>query len=288
MASSKKLANLGRAFIIIIITLVMIEILLRILDPWGFVYFGDLAKMSSSFVDDDNRIYSLPDGEYQFSNWTATVSNQLRSTPNTNPDADCRIALLGDSVTFGYGVNDEETWGNILAEEYPDVYLMNTGVTTYPIEPIVDTYQLYQDEVDGFLYLIISNDGHDANDTRNENVDNPTRNIPLSLLYFGYYLIQLDVIETPETVDGMAEEHINRFLENMEILAEEEHIAFMSFDEKQITEVALDAGYDVNVLPPYPNEYRISFLDVHLNATGNQVLAQQIAPILNELIENSC
>lgn len=285
---SSRLANLGRAFMVIIITLVMIEILLRVLDPWGFVYFNDLATISASFVDDDNRIYSLPDGDYHFSNWTATVTNQLRSTPNTNPDADCRIALLGDSVTFGYGVNDDETWVNILSEQYPNVYLMNTGVTTYPIEPIVGTYQMYQNEADGFLYLIISNDGHDAQDTPNENLDNPTQNIPLSLLYFGYYLIRLNIIDTPETTDGMNEEEIKRFLENMEILAEEDNIVFMSFGEKEITEIALDAGYEVHVLPPYPNEHRISFLDVHLNATGNTVLAQQIAPILDELIEQSC
>lgn len=283
-----RLTNLGRALIIILITLLMIEVLLRVLDPWGFVYFDDLSKMSAAFIDDENRIYSLPDGEYQFNNWTATMSNQLRFTPNTNPEADCRIALLGDSVTFGYGVSDDETWVNILAEQYPDVYLMNTGVTTYPIEPIIGTYTVYQDEADGFLYLIISNDGHDADNTRNENIDNPTRNVPLSLLYFGYYLIRLDIIDTPETVEGMSEEHISRFLDNMAILAEEDSIAFISFDEKEITDVALTAGYDIHVLPPYPNEHRISFLDVHLNAAGNAVLAEEIAPILDDLIAQSC
>lgn len=287
-STNSRLANFGRALIVILITLIMIEGLLRILDPWGFVYFDDLSQMSASFVDDTERIYSLPDGTYDFNHWTATVSNQLRVTPNTNPDASCRIALLGDSVTFGYGVNDDETWVNILAEQYPNVYLMNTGVTTYPIEPIVGTYNVYRDDVDGFLYFIVSNDGQDASNTRNENLENPTQNVPLSLLYLGYYLIRLDVIDTPETVNAMSEEDTTRFLDNMAILAEEDNIAFMSFDEKEITDIAINAGYNVQVLPPYPNEHRISFLDVHLNATGNAVIAEEIAPILDALIEASC
>lgn len=289
-AIMKSLRNIGSVLFVIFITLAMIELILRIFDPWGFVYFDDLAKISDAFVSDDERIYYLPDGTYEFSHWQATVSDQLRVTPNTNLDAECRIVLLGDSVTFGYGVDDEETWVNILAEQYPDVYLMNTGVVTYPIEPIVGTYNVFEDEGDGFLYLIISNDAHDAADTRTENLNNPAENLPRTLLYGGYYLIRLGLIDTPETSNDSDEADIQnqRFLQHIETLSEEDNMVFMAFDEENITNLALDAGYNINVLPAYPAEHRISFLDVHLDATGNEVLAESIAPILDRLIAESC
>lgn len=63
-----------------------------------------------------------------------TVDEQgFRTTPGGNPDGPL-IALIGDSYTFGHGVNDDETNPAYLQEEFPVSNVLNAGVDGYNIE----------------------------------------------------------------------------------------------------------------------------------------------------------
>src|SRR5688572_9029835 len=101
------LKNLAGAAALVLFTLVLIEILLRSVDPWGLYYFQDLEVMGNTiFQADPVRGYLMPDGDYTFTRWRAHIRDGGRVLPATNIQADCTIAILGDSVAFGYGVND--------------------------------------------------------------------------------------------------------------------------------------------------------------------------------------
>lgn len=71
---------------------------------------------------------------------TATVNDDLfrgKQLPRKKPDGCVRIACLGDSYTFGFGVGDDQTWPHRLAEELnrdlpqPRFETINAGVNNY-------------------------------------------------------------------------------------------------------------------------------------------------------------
>ncbi len=72
-------------------------------------------------------------GAYVF---TATnLANTLRIThplaTYPAPDAKKEIWIFGDSVTYGWSVNDEETFPWLLQEKFPDYEVVNFGVQGY-------------------------------------------------------------------------------------------------------------------------------------------------------------
>lgn len=78
--------------------------LLRIFDPLGVLrYYNDLSRLFADYVVSE-RGYSMYPGLHQYSNWTALIErNGNRHVPD-GKNAACEIAFVGDSVTFGFGV----------------------------------------------------------------------------------------------------------------------------------------------------------------------------------------
>lgn len=59
---------------------------------------------------------------------TVRVNNLGFRGPNTNlQKAGKRVAVMGDSFTFGWGVEDGETWVHLLGEAFPDTEFLNLG-----------------------------------------------------------------------------------------------------------------------------------------------------------------
>ena len=53
----------------------------------------------------------------------------------------CRVALIGDSFTFGEGVRFEDTWGSVLGEALgTHCQVLNFGVPGYGIDQIYLRY----------------------------------------------------------------------------------------------------------------------------------------------------
>jgi hypothetical protein len=130
------------------------EIGLAILDPLGLNrYFGDLGKFYS-FLVNDNGLYVLPDGRYLFSNWSATINQGARYTETQNRE--CTLGFMGDSVTFGLGVSDNQTWVNLIALRYPDIQILNYALPGYNSSDVLES--ITRRSLDGYIYLIIGND----------------------------------------------------------------------------------------------------------------------------------
>jgi lysophospholipase L1-like esterase len=59
---------------------------------------------------------------------TVKVNNLGFRGPNTTlQNKGRRVAVMGDSFTFGWGVEDDETWVHLLGEAFPDVEFLNLG-----------------------------------------------------------------------------------------------------------------------------------------------------------------
>jgi hypothetical protein len=126
-------------------SLVILEGLLRILDPWGVMaYIGDLVAYASGTAPDPLRGYVLAPGAYHMPRWSATVlPDHSRLVPDANTVATCRIVILGDSASFGHGVNDGETWVNLLARQYPNVRVIDAGLDGYNIDNILGLHKAW-------------------------------------------------------------------------------------------------------------------------------------------------
>src|ERR687892_2129263 len=83
-------------------------------DPYlGHVY-------PANHVDQIER----PGGDFAF---TYTTDEHGFRNPSPWPDR-ADIVVLGDSMAFGYGVDDEEAWTTLLADQLPAARIINLGL----------------------------------------------------------------------------------------------------------------------------------------------------------------
>lgn len=131
-----------------------LEAALRIADPLGVVYFDDIGYLWSIRRADASGYTHIP-GIYTLGDrFTFTIMpDGNRYTPGAWRGGK-RVTFVGDSQTFGYGVNDAETWVSRVASALR-IDALNVGRSGYNIENI--STQL--EDIDGcVVWLTISND----------------------------------------------------------------------------------------------------------------------------------
>lgn len=142
-----------------IISILALEIVLRVIDPLGaWVHATDSNDIIfKNGVYDENVGYLINSGKYERRGWTVTIGEDGWREVVTNPQtSQCTIATIGDSVTFGWGIDDEDIWPNLMANEYRDVKFINRSLAGYNssnIRGVVETV-----DADGFIYLAVGND----------------------------------------------------------------------------------------------------------------------------------
>jgi tetratricopeptide (TPR) repeat protein len=92
----------------------------------------------------------------------------LRSQP-LNPSAD-HILVLGDSVAYGAGVNDNETFPYYLGQNYPNDQVLNLAVSGYGIGQYYLTLKNLIDKTRPKLIITMVYTGNDFEDTRKDNL----------------------------------------------------------------------------------------------------------------------
>lgn len=141
----------------ILITLFGIEAALALLDPMGFTYYAEMPR-HISLRDEIASGSAIRPGTYTFREFSMTVlPDYSRRVPDTSENADYTLVILGDSVTFGWGVNDDQTFANIIAQAHPDWHVINAGVTGYNSDNARRHMTLYPG-ADRYIYLTIYND----------------------------------------------------------------------------------------------------------------------------------
>jgi hypothetical protein len=286
------LKAIGGALLIVGFTLALIEIAVRVVDPWGLSYFEDLAYMGNDlFTPDDQRGYIIPDGEYQFSRWQARIVDGGRYIPATSPDAACQISVLGDSVAFSYGANDDTAWVNLVAAQLPNMTIRNLALPRYNSTNAMLTQQAYPD-ADGYLYVIIGNDLEPAIDPATQDFTGSGAGLPWFVRYMNFAIYRgggTDFVATD--VDNVARvpesARLDRLMNELDALLATERVTLAAFQGDPLTNTLIARGY--TVLPVvYPAQYRISLADYHLNAAGNVVFADEFLPVFKQLAATYC
>jgi lysophospholipase L1-like esterase len=259
----------------IIVTFYAAAAVVRWLDPWGVGRLKtDQLNLALMFSPDADRFYKLTSGEYQFSNWSMTVNpDGSRRVTNTNLNAGCTIALLGDSVTMAWGVSDEETWASLLAEQYPDVHLVNTAVTGYDLRQIYSVYQAT--EADGYFYLMVSNDAE-----MRDSWQRPDETEPVAWQWPSL----TDYLDTYLNVHYRlyaSSDNFPVFDALWEQLAADDTLLAVGLTKHHLVERT-----GVPFIPMY--RHQISYIDGHANAEGNREIANALAPYFQQLKTQVC
>jgi hypothetical protein len=277
------------AAVMVLAPLLLIEGILQLFDPWGIRFFDDMAYFGTALENDDTRGYILPDGSYQFSNWQATLENGSRIIPNTPDSADCEIVVLGDSFTFGYGVNDAETWLNHIAAEFPEVRFVNAGITAYNSSNSLGTWSSFPDAT-AYVYLSNSNDWEPSLSPGDIEYRNAASTMPFIVRY-GNYFYHRRVAEantTPMTAEELfAIPQYEQYFADLQAFNEIENFTIITWASSKLNPGldALGVDYQTVVLPA---GHINSFVDGHLNAEGNRLFAENLSPIMAGVIESAC
>jgi len=153
-------------------TLILLEFVLSALfEPVLRVW-----QVQELFQLDDELIYSLRPNRTrvakneEFTERASTNSVGLRDDPiRPRADFDQRIVVLGDSMIFGHGVDDDESFPNqleaVLSEAGRNVDVINAGIKGYGTD---GAYKLWTSrlaplglEPDLVIFAVYSNDLHD-------------------------------------------------------------------------------------------------------------------------------
>lgn len=261
--------------IVVILSLVIPECTLQAVDPWQVKpYFADLTLLFDSAVSDDARGYVLPAGVYRFSNWSATIlDDHSRLVPDTSL-SDCLIAFVGDSVTFGHGVNDADTWVNVLAQRFRQAQMVNAALNGYNASQVLATIR--EGRASGFFYTLVNNDADPIFDWQRK---------PPPMLYEPILPVYLYVLGNQQTPDFMRDyEAFDAALESMKQMPDQYatgHVTIVGFEGDPL---ATRAG--VPTVPSWTHDN--SPTDRHANAEGNVQIADAMQPFVHALIERAC
>jgi lysophospholipase L1-like esterase len=274
------------AFIVVLLVSLPLELelLLSVTDIWGLKYFDDLATLWEKSIIDPTRGYILPPGTYRFSHWTATeLENSVRWLPN-NAKGPCEVVFLGDSVTWGHGVNDAETWVNLIAAQMPQINAINPSLDGYNSENVRRAIAGFP-EANVIVYLIVGNDTDST-----YGYSNPLPYQPhLSMIekYIRYYAIQksgsTSALEYANVAPATTDSNVQRFISDLKALKEDKRVVFIAFDKEFDN---LKQQFGIRSIPAYT--HRISFADPHPNAEGSKEMAASIQPIVQQAVAQQC
>ncbi len=255
----------------ILLALVLSEALLARFDPLGFAYFRDQMVLASLIVPDP-RGYNFRSGTHVLSEFTFTLLRDgTRAVPDTNLAALKTLVFIGDSVTFGYGVGDAQTWVNLVARQRPDLHVVNAGVSGYNSTNVRRGIDQYPAD-DALVYLIVNNDAEP------ENQPDLMPAPPEMGSWLALYLVNLPEYLHPVGADELiARGEIGRFFDDLRQIRADARVRLVAFDDafgrmtaRQFPDVALiEWATD-----------RVSPADGHPGVRGNQEIAAQILPLL--------
>jgi|GEM_PF-2998450 len=174
MKARAVVVNILLLAIVSILCLLVIEVLVRVV--YGIPIAGDrpYERREGDIAKDKFRVYQKSENHYlgfeirpnivreEYYMDTRILTNSLgmrdREYTVAKPDGVFRIAVLGDSITFGFGVNQEEVYTEVLEDrllsEGRKIEVMNFAVPGYSTLKEVEQYRYKVAEYDPDLVII--------------------------------------------------------------------------------------------------------------------------------------
>ncbi|MBZ0309225.1 MAG: hypothetical protein K8I82_24380 [Anaerolineae bacterium] len=212
-------------------------------------------------------------GRHDFSDSRATVlDNHTRFVPDTSP-SDCQIVTVGDSITFGLWVDDEDTWVNQLARLLPDVEFINAGVPGYNSSQLVHTFSRYPD-ASGYLYVVVDNDHTNGIIHRVMTPNNA------ELYVTGYIKAVINRVVVPTY-----EPQWEQFWHDFDEIANHDNLLIFTYNHA-ISEGVTERYPQVIWLDWTPEP--LSFIDVHPTPRSHTELAALMLPYIKAFSQEVC
>ncbi len=137
MVTLKK--NISRAFLILFVTISLLELSLSIFDPLGIVFFFEMSKYRASLLENDVYAYIHEPG---YREKLQGVDVRINSHGLRGPEFEDakhpgqkRLLILGDSAVFGWGAPQESIFPieiqRILSKRAPEVEVIPAGVCSW-------------------------------------------------------------------------------------------------------------------------------------------------------------
>lgn len=255
----------------LIVFLLGMEALLRLFDPLGLRYFQNLQYLYNYYESSSTRIFELKAGDYTLNGWRVReLANGQRNVPD-NPDGACTLVFVGDSVTWGEGVDDSAVWVNLVAKQLPGINVIDAASLFYNSENVRGSVKDYPD-AQAIIYFIIGNDPEVTVTQIPRGVSNAS-----ALSYYLTYLLNPTGGYNPS-------EDWPRFYRDLDAMRGDPHVTFVAFDAPFGRELA--ARYPVKLIPIYT--HWLSYVDTHANVEGNQQIAAGILPIAQAVVKDKC
>lgn len=253
----------------ITLTIVGLEAILS-LDPLGMVYWRDLTTSTQWLQPTPYGATYIP-GNHALSHSSFTMlKDGTRQVPETNVSANHTLLILGDSVAFGWGVNDAETWANLVARQLPDWRVINAAIPGFNTENVrlALTYFSNQYSIDQVAYQLTSND---ADVTISFHTGPKEIHFGSWLAdYVGYFTYQQPVVPV----------NYDRFDRDIVAIASDPRVLIVAVPSPCTTEAQNLTR--VFVFPAYTG--RNSYADGHPNALGHQQIANALLPVISARI----
>jgi hypothetical protein len=172
------------------------------------------------------------------------------------------VVFVGDSVTLGWGVNDTDTFVNLLAQTLPDHRLINAAQNGMNSENVRRMVALYPD-VPHIVYYVIWNDPEPT-----QTPDFPASpRMPPHYSWTGHYLAHSERIFRSFEYDRIAVGYdYVRFERDIMALAADARILLIADDDARPA-ARIAAAHGAHLIPPHTNP--ISFIDGHPNPDGH-------------------
>jgi hypothetical protein len=269
------LKRIAKLILLLMVCLAPLLIIPQFFDPLNLRNNDDVYKLIKNLecANADCTRLRLPAGTINFPHgWSVTTeADGARRVPDNAPDCRVKIALIGDSFTWGPNVNDDETWANRLAQQFPAACFYNYGGWGYNAEQVALTLDEHVPaDMDFVLYFILQND--------NMGMYQPGE--------IGPPPPKLNAVRYGELIAWAADKprDPDRFATAIQHMAADPRLHFFGFEDELLVHVVRDMGYDVFGLPLPPKSQRISPIDDHLNAAGHRNLAEHLAPLVQQLV----
>jgi hypothetical protein len=259
--------TLRNTLIIIIITLVMLEALLVIVDPIRFSEVqNDWSNLRQYVVQRDNYYVFRP-GTYELIRYSVTINEDgTRNLPDNG--SGCRVVAVGDSFTFGMGVDNHESWVNHAARE-TGYNWTNSGMPGLQASNFVTVLDEYPADV--YVYL---NTANDAAVYEEITAERPVYRPFSALTVYIYRAAQLPLTyETPSNYE-----------QYLETITARDNLIWYTIDNSPQLETNLQYGAIA-----LPDTFEIIGMDdSHPNPTGHEQIWNMMEPTLKPFVERYC
>ncbi len=248
------------------------EIYFRYVDPDGLYHY--LSVWENLPVEPAPHGYVFKQGVYNLGRWQVTINADGFRHLDTK-ESNCKIALIGDSVTFGWGVSDGLIWAQLLANEADATILMRSH-PSYNIDNIKAVYGELEalGDIDGYIYLMVANDAQGAvsADRFDEYATKRT-----ALEYRFLYMQRVaNRVTPPENIPHFKEQFMQMTSDKMLTIGVQSSAPF------------IQAVQDITPYWIVPSMHTVSLSDGHANAEGNAEMYAQIRTYALPFIEAVC